>query len=32
MLSHAAIVESARCISHEGGARSDDGNRKRSIF
>jgi acyl-CoA synthetase (AMP-forming)/AMP-acid ligase II len=24
MLSHAAIVESARCISHEGGARSDD--------
>jgi acyl-CoA synthetase (AMP-forming)/AMP-acid ligase II len=24
MLSHAAIVESAWCISHEGGARSDD--------
>jgi acyl-CoA synthetase (AMP-forming)/AMP-acid ligase II len=24
MLSHGAIVESARCISHEGGARSDD--------
>jgi acyl-CoA synthetase (AMP-forming)/AMP-acid ligase II len=24
MLSHAAIVESARCISHEGGARSAD--------
>jgi acyl-CoA synthetase (AMP-forming)/AMP-acid ligase II len=24
MLSHAAIVESARCISHEGGARSVD--------
>jgi acyl-CoA synthetase (AMP-forming)/AMP-acid ligase II len=24
MLSHRAIVESARCISHEGGARSDD--------
>jgi acyl-CoA synthetase (AMP-forming)/AMP-acid ligase II len=24
MLSHAAIVQSARCISHEGGARTDD--------